>query len=406
MDQIEGPAHPTTDLIMSSGVPAILDQIRPQWKSKRLIERVHKLLQTDPSSACQRLLNAAIQDLREKIVIAGLDIAKEAASANRMPPVVKPEDIENYSPQNIIDLSHHIGLLTRPEWRRVKRCYEIRRDLEHEDDEYEASVGDCVYIFQTTIDVILSKDPITIITVTDLADLVASPAAVALGSQYIEDYRHAPKVRQIDIVKMLIGKYQNPGSPEITKSNALNAIRVLRDYTLDQAKLDLSTHYTEIVARNGLDIFGYVGYSSAGLTPYFRKAIREDFFRPIILQLHTIGYHWRMYEQHGQLLTTLQELGGLDEIPDTLLDDVIIWPFKCYLGEPGGYGYGSNRKVFFSDFGAPKAKKLLQVSSNTVGTRMAATRRIAEEIDRVIANQDIQRRYDDLLDSIGLREPA
>jgi hypothetical protein len=40
-----------------------------------------------------------------------------------------------------------MGLLPRPEWRRVTRCYEIRRDLEHEDDEYEATVEDCIYIF-------------------------------------------------------------------------------------------------------------------------------------------------------------------------------------------------------------------------------------------------------------------
>ena len=66
---------PSVQLVQASGVQNLLNQIRPQWQSKKLIERVRKLLDVDPSSACQRLLNAAIHDLREKIAIAGLDIA-------------------------------------------------------------------------------------------------------------------------------------------------------------------------------------------------------------------------------------------------------------------------------------------------------------------------------------------
>ncbi|MER5347841.1 hypothetical protein ABT030_47845 [Streptomyces mirabilis] len=45
----------------------------PPWP-KGLIERVRRLLPVDPSSACQRLLNAAVQDLREKVQIAGFGL--------------------------------------------------------------------------------------------------------------------------------------------------------------------------------------------------------------------------------------------------------------------------------------------------------------------------------------------
>lgn len=114
--------HPDVEMIQDSGLPQLMSQIRPQWQSKGLIERVRRLMVVDPSSACQRLLNAAIADLREKINIAGLDIAREAAKANRLPSVERPEDVENYSTSNIIDLSYRMGLLTRPEWRRLSRC--------------------------------------------------------------------------------------------------------------------------------------------------------------------------------------------------------------------------------------------------------------------------------------------
>ena len=44
-----------------------------------------------------------------------------------------------------------IGILNRPEWRRLQRAYEIRKDLEHEDDQYEAQPEDCFYIFCATV---------------------------------------------------------------------------------------------------------------------------------------------------------------------------------------------------------------------------------------------------------------
>ncbi|PCJ41643.1 MAG: hypothetical protein COA81_07065 [Alphaproteobacteria bacterium] len=132
------------ELVEDSGVPKLLLQIRPQWQAKNLISRVRKLLPVDPSSACQRLFNASMHDLREKIVIAGIDIATEAAKQYKLPPVTKSEDIEDYPTAKIIDLAYRMGLLRRAEWRRICRCYEIRRDLEHEDDEYEAGVEDCM----------------------------------------------------------------------------------------------------------------------------------------------------------------------------------------------------------------------------------------------------------------------
>ncbi len=83
---------PTTELIEASGVPSLLSKIRPQWQAKDLINRVHRLLSVDPSSACQRLFNASLHDLKEKIVVAGIDIASEAAKKFKLPPVNSPED--------------------------------------------------------------------------------------------------------------------------------------------------------------------------------------------------------------------------------------------------------------------------------------------------------------------------
>ena len=156
-------ANDTNIIPVSSQVPAelstveqYLTRIRPEWQSTPLIQRVMRLLPVDPSSACQRLLNAAGHDLRSKIRYLGLDLAKDVADTFGLPHVNNDEELEDYPIARLYDLAFRLGLLNRAEWRRIHRAYEIRRDLEHEDDEYEASRGDLIYIFETAIDVVLS----------------------------------------------------------------------------------------------------------------------------------------------------------------------------------------------------------------------------------------------------------
>jgi hypothetical protein len=102
------------ELVKASEAPSLLLQIRPAWQARDLITRVKRLVSVDPSSACQRLFNAAIHDLREKVVVAGIDIAKEAAKQHKLPPVERAEDIEEYSTAKLIDLAHRMVVSTVP----------------------------------------------------------------------------------------------------------------------------------------------------------------------------------------------------------------------------------------------------------------------------------------------------
>lgn len=67
------------EFAVASDVQGLMLQIRPEWQAKNLVQRVMKLLPVDPSSACQRLFNAAIHDIKKKILVAGIDIAKESS---------------------------------------------------------------------------------------------------------------------------------------------------------------------------------------------------------------------------------------------------------------------------------------------------------------------------------------
>ena len=134
--------RPEYELTKQNMATTLLEQIRPVWQTRTLIDRVKRLLPIDPSSACQRLLNAAIHDLREKVLTAGIDIAEQIAKENKLPPVDRPEAIEEYSTARLLDLCYKMGILTRAEWRKLQRAYDIRRDLEHEDDTYQAGLED------------------------------------------------------------------------------------------------------------------------------------------------------------------------------------------------------------------------------------------------------------------------
>lgn len=191
-------ATPAGRMVSASGADELLAQIRPEWHAKSLIERVKKILPVDPGSACQRLLNAAIHDLREKIIIAGLDVAQDATKLHGLPSTVKPEDVYELSTSHTLDLAYRMGLISRPDWRRLRRAYDIRKDLEHEDDQYEAGVEDCVYIFHTCIEIVLSKHPIAPIRIIDIKDLIESPSSVALSTELLEDYSCAPDKRQTE----------------------------------------------------------------------------------------------------------------------------------------------------------------------------------------------------------------
>lgn len=322
-----------TALVKTGNLPVLLNQIRPQWQAKNLIDRVRRLVAVDPSSACQRIFNAAIHDLREKVKIAGIDIADEAAEQHRLPPVRKDEDVDNYSTSNILDLSYRMGLVSRPEWRRMSRCYEIRRDLEHEDDEYEAGVEDIVYVFHTCIDVVLSKDPIQLVKLTDFKDLVEQANASVPDETLLEDFSLAPQPRQIEISKFLISTALDKSRPDLVQQNAYNALGFIADRIHAHARTALGTHLQDKIGRSLSDRQARVAQVS-GLMPYIRQAARSSFFDQVFDNMQKIGYDWSGYEKHGELLRSFEEFGGLGACPPDQKWKILWWLALTYIASP------------------------------------------------------------------------
>lgn len=391
---------PSAELLEASGVVRTLSQVRPEWKARNLIRRVERLLPVDPSSACQRLFNASIHDLREKIFVAGLDIAQEAARQNRLPPISRGEDIEDYSVLRIIDLSFRMGLLSRPEWRRLLRAYDIRKDLEHEDDEYEAEVQDCVYIFKTCVDIVLSKDPVQLIKLTDIKEIVEQPLPATLTDVVLEEFEHAPEPRQLEIYKFLISYSLDVKQPDIVRQNCYNALGSLRSITHKNVLISTARNTVEGIGRRVPELAEILVAVAAGTLPYLKKTQLRGFFQSYLELMNRTSFHWKSHTSHGELLRNLEECGGLNYCPDDVLDEYLEWLVLCFVGEPGGYGLGIHRRVFFSNVGAPIALRILRNSDKPIAKKVEKLRKKSKAVQLACLDEYVARRFEKILDEV------
>lgn len=393
-----------SEIALASGVEAWMQAIRPEWKERRLIQRVQNLLPTDPSSACQRILNAAIHDLRHKIAVAGLDIAQEAAIRFRLPSVHKPEDIlDTYSVSHIIDLAYRMGLLSRPEWRRIARCYEIRRDLEHEDDEYEATVEDCIYVFKTCVEVVLSQDPIELIKVSDIQAAIDSPDRFTPSVEMVENYRKAPHPRQLQIIELLVHTALDSKKSDIVRQNAMEVLRNYNSLTMAQVKIETAEMLQQRISKKPLDLMTVKVTYAAGVLPYLKQKQVAEFFAGFLVRFESVGHGWTQHDKHGKLFDDFEDVGALRHCPDVYLEHLLLWMTLCYLGEPGGYGMGRNRPVFYSNEAVRRIEAILRDG----GERLLPAFEAACKDSRITSacrNKHIGRRHEALLEILIEKE--
>ena len=388
-------SHRPKQEITKLTVSELLYSIRPLWKGRKLIQRVEKLLPVDPSSACQRLFNASIHDLKEKIVVMGVDLAKEVASNYKLPAVNNEDDILNYNVSKTIDLSYRIGLLSRAEWRRMHRCYEIRRDLEHEDNDYEAVLEDCFYIFKSTIDTVLSKDPILLLRVTDVKQIVENPTDLSISEQFLEDYKGAPILRQKEISQYLIAVARDGAQPDIVRENCVEVLRHIKPHTNTQVTIDVAATLEDKLGRNPIDLLTAKLGNASGATGYFKKVKLKDFYNQLLTELKASASDW---SAQTKIMTKFEDIGGLAYCPEELYYDIMKELVLIYIGEES-YGYYKNtRKVFYSNGAAPIVFRVLEQEGRKIIPHLEKMQANSKRVKYKISNIYIQRRFEQLLD--------
>jgi hypothetical protein len=340
-----------------------LARIRPEWQATRLVERVRLLLPVDPSSACQRLLNAATRDIRAKIRVLGLDLAREAAKAFKLPPVESDEDLEEYPTARLYDLAYRLGLLNRAEWRRIHRAYDIRRDLEHEDDEYEASTGDLIYIFETSIDVVLSRYPIQVIQIRDIEEVVESTLPAWAPSDLLQDFTEAPPQRKAEVLQRLAFWSLAEDRPEIVRENSYRLLRQFAPLAPPGAKIELAQKLEQRIGRRAVDLETAQVALISGAYPYIHSRQQHAICGVVVSRFDAVKPDWRQHPHHAELLDDFEAAGAFTSCPQGMERRIVRWLVEAYVGEPGRYGYlGRNRDVFYSNSAAPRIEKLLRAA--------------------------------------------
>lgn len=390
---------PQESALPSEYAPAYpyLSRIRPQWQSTQLIKRVARLLPVDASCACQRLLNAATHDLRLKVRTIGLDLARDVAVEFKLPPVTGDEALEDYPTARLFDLAYRIGLLTRPEWRRLHRAYEIRRDLEHEDDEYEATPGDLIYIFETAIDVVLSREPVQVLRLQDISDVVESESPISVTQELIDDYECAPPQRQSEIFVSVTFGAIDPKRPEVVQSNCFRVLRKFAPITPPKIKIELAGMFETRIGRREADIGLAQVAVASGAYPFIHRRQQRTLNAAFLSRFSAVTPAWRQHPEHGELLDYFLEAGGFSICPPSTEGNVIRWLITAYIGEPGRSGFfGRNRPVFYSDTAAPRIEAILRAAPSPIKDLVMA---IANEpgIRKLIQIPEQQARLDNLI---------
>lgn len=282
----------------------------------------------------------------------------------------------------------------------MSRCYEIRRDLEHEDDEYEAGVEDCVYIFKTCIEVVLAVDPIHLLRVTDVKDLIEQSSPVVPANSLLADFARAPQPRQEEICRFLISIALDKEQPDIVQQNAYTVLISLESSIHNSVKLRLADYFQKRIGRIKLDKRHVRVAVAAGVLPYLRKTQIADFYESVYAQMERVGSHWSGNSEHGVLLRSLQEVGGMKYCPPIQRERILKWLVLTYLGEPGGKTrFGNVRHVFYSNTGAPLVRDLISSTRQLIADDLRALRSDKDVVSKC-ANPHIARRFEELLDLV------
>jgi hypothetical protein len=164
--------------------------------------------------------------------------------------------------------------------------------------------------------------------------------------------------------------------------------------------LKLVEMFQDKVGRRGLDRRRARVAIAAGVMPYLKRSDRTTFYEQIFAQMAKVGTHWTGYREHGELLRSFAEVGGLRYCPEKIQRQILKWLVLLFLGEPGGRTiYGNIRHVFYSNTGAPFAYDLIRDAREIIAP---ALREIAADRDVRDACEDkyVAKRWQALLDVV------
>ena len=202
------------------------------------------------------------------------------------------------------------------------------------DAEYEAQPEDCIYVFATCITIVLSRDPIELIRVRDVRELIESPNKT-LSPDLLEDYGKAPEVRQTEIVRMLVGVARATKEPDLVRQHAVEALRTFAPLTDDKVKITVASEIHEQLQGRPLQAVEMKIAAAIEAVPYLKQRRVTAFYTEIGDKLLKISPDWGSYQRHRDPLNEIEDYGGLAVIPDDQLPAYLALAGDLLSGRTG-----------------------------------------------------------------------
>jgi hypothetical protein len=183
---------------------------------------------------------------------------------------------------------------------------------------------------------------------------------VLLSKELLDDFEGAPDKRQLEITKVLISASRDEKKPDIVRQNAVEALRSIKRTIRKSARAQIGQYMQELLKGAPLGLADMKIAAAAELVPYLKQSRVKEFFEDSHAKFVQVGCRWTSNVQHRKLLDDFEDVGGLEVVPPEIRSKCVLWMVRCFIGEPGGYGMGYNRNVFYSDVAAPRIREAFQ----------------------------------------------
>jgi hypothetical protein len=95
----------------------------------------------------------------------------------------------------------------------------------------------------------------------------------------------------------------------------------------------------------------------------------------------------------------VEEILSGRSVPPEIRAKIVLWMVRCFIGEPGGYGRGLNRPVFYSNAAAPRINEAFKSAGPLIASDFEAASS-DKVVNAAASDKHIARRLEMLRDLV------
>jgi hypothetical protein len=347
---------PVTHVKMAALIENTLDRVRDDLiESPYIIEALRVLPVRGYRSAIGNVWNAAVDDLRNKVIHRSLPLFNKAVQLRRE--VKRYEDFQNFvTDDDLIDGAREIGVIGWEAAKVLKHAKETRHIFDGHPRSSEPSAIKVLAMLDDCVRYVLAEPyPLEVVDIDDYistmqtADFDRSEVAI---TNAITDL---PEVYKKELIHRLFDAYIHTNAPTDLRSNIELAAPILWKSLEKDLKLQVVRRVDKQIAKGKAastrDAFQFVRVvkASAYLSPMAKSYLLE----PLVAKLVDSLDQWTDENEAVEALVPYASI-----IPADLIQDYVSGITLTYIGYMGHSSHWS-RRDFYADLAALRIPKMM-----------------------------------------------